>query len=179
MARDPFKPTQSAWRTGGIGPEKTGAGLRGIGLIVIVIAFLAGSSSFLSTGDDDAKPTTGGPAAKPTVAAPEALRTILPQIEPNATYVFGTDDQLLEKVEQEEALDLFITATPADARTLATDRACSDALELASKPPDRFVACIPTHEQADSAAGLQYLRTITGLKARAALLDAGFDLPDR
>lgn len=168
----------SAWRSGGIGPEKTGAGLRGIGLIAILIAFLAVSNGLLSGSNEDTPKATDA-GAKPTVLAPEALRTILPAVAPNATYVFGEDADLLEKVRGKAKADLFITGTPSDARTLGGEKRCSDALTLARKGARTFVACIPVAESTNSAAGVRYLETVTGLKARAALLDAGFDLPDR
>ncbi len=166
----------SAWRSGGLGPEKTSAGLRGIGLIAIVLAFLAVSNGYVSGGDDE-KATDPRVAGRPTVLAPEALRTILPRINANATYRFGTPAAIKTMIEDNDQADVFITTAGADAQSLAIDSRCTDAIQIAIYENEKVVACLPTNVDADSTAGLAYLKTLTNVKGRAALIDAGLDVP--
>ena len=170
----------SAWRSGGVGPEKTSAGLRGVGLIAIVIAFLAVSNDYVSGGDEDAKSTDPRTAGKPTVVAPEALRPILPRVTGSgAIYIYGTPPKIRAMIEDNDQADVFLTTVPDDAAALATYSRCSDAIDVAVLDRQTIVACLPTNVDADAKAGLAYLEQLTGLEGRAALIDAGLDLPDR
>lgn len=167
----------SAWRSGGIGPEKTSAGLRGIGLIIIVLAFLAVSNRYVSGGDEDKKPTDGRKEGTATVVAAEALRPLLPKLSTDAVYLYATPAVARKKIEDNEQADVFVTTVPADAAALAADSRCSDAVDIATVDRTQVVACLPTNVDADTALGLAYLKSITNLRARAAIIDAGYDVP--
>lgn len=166
----------SAWRTGGIGPEKTSAGLRGIGLVAIVFAFLAVSNGYVSGGDDAPSSDPRRPG-RVTVIAPEALRTVLPKAGGVATYLYGTPPKILTMIEDNDQADVFITTVAADAKALATDSRCTDAVEIAVLKGQPVVACLPTNVDADSAAGLAFVKRLKSLEGRAAFIDAGLDLP--
>ncbi|MDO9356269.1 MAG: hypothetical protein Q7T55_21405 [Solirubrobacteraceae bacterium] len=167
----------SAWRTGGIGPEKTGAGLRGIGLIAIVFAFLVATNQYVSNDD---KPKETGPrvAGKPTVVAAEELRPLLPRLSADAVYLFSSPAQARTRIEDNEQADVFLTTIPSDAIALEADNRCTDAITIATLRGQKVVACLPTNVDADSKLGVAYLKSITTLEARAKILDAGFDVPE-
>ena len=165
----------SAWRSGGVDPAKANAGLRGLGFLAIVIAFLAVSNGYVSQDDPEPSGTSG--AQKPVVLAPEALRTILPVIAPNATYRFT--DAARAVADAREGKGNVLVAGPDDARALAGESRCTDALEIATKAGDAYVACLVVNAKVSTSAGVDYVAAITSLKARAALLEAGFDIPER
>lgn len=163
----------SAWRTGGIGPDKAGAGLRGIGFIAIGIAFLAVSNQYVS-GDDDPPPTTAGGV----VLTVPAIRAPLEQSIVGVKIRTGTSEALRIQVEEAAAGDLFVTDVPADAAKEAAASRCGKPVQIAIGPPPAratYVACVPS----TSAVGELMMKRLTGLEARAALLDAGFDVPEQ
>jgi hypothetical protein len=167
----------------GIDPEKTGAGLRGIGAIVIVLAFLGVSNSFTSDNNDKTvKPTQS--TTPPVVFADEALRTILPKVDGAPGYTFGTPAALRVQLEKAPAADLFISASAADVQGLIDDGKCAKGVVVvgtdpAATPPRKYTACAVNHGGVATTNAVAYLRKLDGLDARAALIDAGFDLPDR
>lgn len=164
----------SAWRTGGIGPEKANAGLRGIAFFAIVIAFLAVSNDYVSKGDDEPKPTA--PASSRVVDAPTALSTVLPAAQA-AKYTFGTSATQRAAIIAGGRTDVFITDVPADASALQTGGHCSDPVTIATKGDERIVACVVTRTGDDTGAGIAYVQSLATLKARSAFLDAGYDVP--
>ena len=165
----------SAWRSGGIGPERTGAGLRGIAFIAIGIAFLGVSNQYVSS-DDEPEPTTAGA----TVATVPAMRPVLAAALPGVTLRAGTSAELRRQAGAPgiRAPDLFVTDVAADAAALQGAGRCGPAVVVATGPAPattRYVACAPPANEA----GELLLATLTGLKTRSALLDAGFEVPEQ
>lgn len=70
--------TRDVWRTG-VGPRKADRGLRGLGLLVIIFAFLIASNRFVSGDNKDTTPST--PAGPTVVVADQALGAILREID--------------------------------------------------------------------------------------------------
>lgn len=166
----------SAWRTGGVGPEKAGAGLRGIGFIALVIAFLAVSNQYVSDDGDKAPATTTSTGT--IVLTVPALAPVLRQLGGDATVRTGSSTMHRTQIQQGRPADLFVTDVLGDAEALAKADRCSTPVPLATGPAPartKYFACAASA----TGAGPTLLAQVAGLKARAALLDAGFDVPEQ
>lgn len=166
------------WRTG-IDPERTGRGLRGIGLVIIVLAFLTASNKFVS--GTDKKATTPVKAGPVVVYADGALQPVLPVVDRAPKYTFALAATVVGSGDADKSAGVIISANTAAIDNLVKRARCAQPVVLAidSKvaPPLTYRACATARGGRLSPAARSYVSELAGIKGRAAFLDAGFDLP--
>lgn len=161
-----WDPDASADRAG-----KVGAGLRGAGLLVILLAFLFTSQQFLGSTDDDPEP---GPAA---IYVVNELRPVVSKFNGGAVIEYGVSVSLREKVEGGSAVDAFV-GLRADTQALLDAGACTGGVAVTSQP-QQYAACLVDRNGARTTAATAFLGQLTSIDGRDALLQAGFELPPR
>lgn len=177
--RAPIEPGQPGWdpdHRDHRGPAVGGA-LRGAGLIVILIAFLVASQQFITADQDEPSASTPGDgvAADATVYAAEPLRPVLDELATGANIRFDASGDLEEAVTNGAKTDVFVGNT-ADAEALTEDSACTEPAAITIEP-EPMSACLSTRSDTDAAAGAAFIKELTSLEGREALLRHGFEVP--
>lgn len=174
--RAPIEPGNPGWDpdAGYDRANKIGAGLRGAGFIVIVLAFLIVSQQFVTSDDED--PTTPGQAL---VYAAADLQPPLDDLDATTqvTMEYGASPALRQKVVDGTAVDVFVGLRD-DTVALVEDGLCTDAAPVATEPAE-YAACLVDRRGARTAEATKFLDALTGLDGRDALLQAGFEVPPR
>lgn len=175
--RAPIEPGNPGWDPDEAAHRgaKVGAALRGAGFLIIVIAFLFVSQTFVSSDDED--PTTTSPPGPATVYIADELAPVVSPLKSTAIVEYGTSAALRAKVAGGSVADVFV-GTRADTQALVDDGACT-APVVVTTAPVAYSACLVKRSGARTAAGAEFLKVMTGIKARNALLEAGYDLPPR
>lgn len=174
--RAPIEPGNPGWdpdHHGHRGP-KVGGALRGAGFAIILIAFLVASQQFV-TADQD-KPDEPASAASATVYAVDTLRPVLEELETGANIRYDASVDLREAVSNGAKTDVFVGAST-DAAALMEDGSCTEPNAVTSAP--QLSGCLSTRSDTDAAAGAAFLKELSSLEGRDALLRAGFDVPQQ
>lgn len=175
--RAPIEPGNPGWDPDQAGnrARTIGGALRGAGFVIILIAFLFVSQTFV--GDDDPQPPTTSAPGPATVYAVAELRPVIDGLETTGNVEYGTSTELRERVAGGAAVDVFV-GTSADAQALATDDRCGPSAPVTAGP-QAYAACLVIRSGARVEGGRAFIDDLTGLTGRAALLDAGYELPPR
>lgn len=188
------------WGTG-FDPQKADKGLRGIGLFVILLAFLFASNQFVSK--DKATPTATTPAKPPAVFSDGAITQLLRQIDvrpsfayPNAgattppTTTAGstpapavTPAAPATTTPPLSGIDVIVTANPDLMDRLVAAKQCAAPVDIGvdprAKPARSYQACAVFHGRDVRPTAQAFIGELTSVAGRVVLLDAGFDLPPR
>lgn len=173
--RAPIEPGNPGWDPDAASDRgaKVGAAIRGAGFLAIVIAFLFVSQSFVG---NDEEPATS-PSGNATVYVDQELERVVSELESPAIVEYGASAALREKIAADSIADVFV-GTRADAQSLTDQGLCSEPALITTTPVD-YAGCLVTRKDARTDAGTQFLKVLTGIQARNALLEAGYDLPPR
>jgi hypothetical protein len=175
--RAPIEPGNPGWDPDQAGDRARtiGGALRGAGLVIILIAFLFVSQTFVS--DDEPEPTTTSAPGPATVTAVDELQPVVATLDAPANVEYGPSAESRERVAGGAAIDVFVGAT-ADAQSLVAEERCGP-LAPVTTGPAAYSACLVIRSGARVESGRAFIDDLTGLTGRAALLDAGFELPPR
>lgn len=144
--------------------------------MIIVIAFLVVSQTFVSSDDTD--PTTPtSPPGPATVYVATELKPVVDAAESTAIAKYGDSSALRQQVDSGAQADAFVGAR-ADAQALASAGRCGEPKPITTGPTE-LAGCVVIRDGDRSDAAGQFLKDISGIKSRAALLDAGYELPPR
>ncbi|MBJ7472578.1 MAG: hypothetical protein JHD16_14825 [Solirubrobacteraceae bacterium] len=154
--------------------KKIGAGLRGIGLVGIVLGFLFVSQQFTSSDDDPAPTSAAGPA---TVYAASPLKPVIGKIDGGEIARYRASPELRVLITGGAKADVFV-GLRGDVATLLEADLCTAPVAVATAPAE-YAACLVDRPGAKTAAGQDFLAELTGLTGRELLLESGFDVPQR
>lgn len=144
---------------------------------MILIAFLVASQQFVTADSDkDDGPATVENAnpADASVYAVDALKPVLVELETGASIRYDASVDLREAVSSGAKTDVFVGAS-ADADALLEDGACTEPTPITTEP--LLAGCLTTRSDTDAKAGAAFLKELSSLEGRDALLRAGFDVP--
>jgi molybdate transport system substrate-binding protein len=130
------------------------ASRRVLALLGLVVAggLATGAGSLALAGDERT-------AARPVVLAAASLTEVLPRIEPDASYSFGSSSTLAEQVRRGAPVDVFLSASPVYTQALFRERLVRSPIAFAT---NSLVVIVPRSNPAK-------IRTVFDLAKRPTL----------
>lgn len=158
---------------------RVSAAIRLGGFVVICLAFLGVAQSFTSGKNPNATSPTTTASTTPTraavVYADVALRPVLAQLDPKATYTYGTPADLSAKLSGGAVADVYLSASRPTLTALTRAGRCGTPVAFATKP--LYASCVLSGSGADATVAAAFVDELTSLRGRELLLDAGIDIP--
>jgi ABC-type molybdate transport system substrate-binding protein len=153
---------------------KAGGALRGAGFVIVLVAFLVASQQFVTADQDkDDEPAA---TASATVYAVDTLKPVIEGLKTGASVRYDASVDLREAVSSGAKTDVFVGAS-ADADALLDDGSCTEPTPITTQP--LLAGCLTTRSDTDAEAGAAFLKELSSLDGRNALLQAGFDVPQQ
>jgi molybdate transport system substrate-binding protein len=125
-----------------------------VALLLLAVAVLT-SAAAVSTGSAGEERV----AARPVVLAAASLTEVLPRIEPEASYSFGSSSTLAEQIRRGAPVDVFLSASPVYTQALHRERLVRRPIAFAT---NSLVAIVPRSNPAK-------IRTVFDLARRPKL----------
>lgn len=174
--RAPIEPGNPGWdpdHPNHRGP-KVGSALRGAGFAMILIAFLVASQQFVTADQDEPDAPVAASSASAYVV--DTLKPVLVELETGASIRYDASVDLHEAIANGAKTDVFVGAD-ADAQALLEDGSCTEPTPITTEP--QLSGCLTTRSDTDAEAGAAFLKKLSSLEGRDALLRAGFDVPQQ
>jgi molybdate transport system substrate-binding protein len=113
---------------------------RGVAALALSAACAAGIVAVGASGSDRRA------AARPVVFAAASLTEVLPRIEPEASYSFGSSSALAEQIRRGAPVDVFLSASPTYTRALRREQLLRSPIAVAS---NSLVLIVPLSNPAE------------------------------